>query len=120
MTAKVRERDRYDDDVDFLTAHPEEIPSAWGDPNIHSHGSLFCFVTPDRRSHGNCGCLTSVKYGTWPACNDLLTEAIRSDPALPNSHLDITVADLPRFAEWNRTIDLELGRKPLPRNLQPA
>jgi hypothetical protein len=41
-----------------------------------------------------------------------LSAAIFSDELIPISSHDITVADLPVFAEWQRKIDAELGREP--------
>ena len=37
-----------------------------------------------------------------------LTKAIRKDPRIPKLPKNITVADLPVFAEWQRRLDKEI------------
>lgn len=113
--------DKYDKAIAYLTEHPEEIFNAWSingtadDPREHPAHCLF------QRTDGNdydddshCGCLTEVKAmcDKRPrAPTYALTIAIRNDTRIPTDVEQITVADLPVFAEWQRRIDKELNRK---------
>lgn len=108
--------DIYDKEIERLTAKPYEIQASWmgAEP-------LFALVRPsDKKGVGYCpngaqvGCLTAVKFGNYEAWTPELTAAIRADSRIPSSTDDITVAILPVFAEWQRRIDKELGREPIP------
>jgi len=64
--------DKYSRAVEYLTAHPEEIPQAWSRQDVHPYGCLFSFAAPDDNavditgtvsSQGQtCGCLTMIRY----------------------------------------------------------
>ncbi len=99
-----RRRDRYDDAIDYLTEHPDEIVDAWGD------GRTFPDPRPGPQCLFNyvaegCGCLTQIRDMCANAPTESLTEAIRSDNRIPSDEFDITVDELPVFAEWQRTLD---------------
>lgn len=109
------QKDKYDLAVEYLTEHPEEIYDVWVNPWKHPYGCLFLGVTPsghlDVNPEGDfCGCLLMVKSGD-PAWTRELTEAIRADESIPKTGNNITVSHLPIFAQWQRRIDKELGRK---------
>jgi len=109
-----RPRDHYDHAVDYLTQRPVEIPVAWGEPIDHVAGCLFQFVSP---SGGpvidKCcfGCLTQIRKGLAQAYTPELTDLIRNDERIPSSGYEIKPAHLPLFADYQRLIDQELGRK---------
>jgi hypothetical protein len=77
--------DKYDRDIKFLLDNPERVPAAWYDPTVEPGGSLFQYLSLD----GNCGlnvygCPTMVKRGTKDTPLAEMTEAIRSDPRIPD------------------------------------
>jgi len=122
--------DKYDHAIDYLTENPKEIIEAWGDPGGYEGrgGELFGFVGPDWKSNSNpgmhervktgtCGCLQQIraagknghdgksgemKMSHWPR----LWQKIAEDRSLPHSASEITVQDLPVFAEWQRELDI--------------
>jgi len=121
-------KDKYDLAIDYLTAHPEDIHDAWQSPGTWKGkgGELFGFVGPDWKSSSNaassdqgpgtCGCLQqirkakkdgydgtsgSMKMSYW----ERLWDKIADDRTLPSDADEITVADLPVFAAWQREID---------------
>lgn len=113
VSEPVRERDKYDEAIEYLTAHPEAIAWAWMAPLKAPGGCLFQFATQSGYAVGGgrcCGCLTTIKSGIHVACNDFLTDAIRADERIPLSHL-VTFEHLPIFADWQRRIDAILDRK---------
>ena len=124
-------RDKYDDAIEYLTALPDMIQAAWEDPQGYEGrgGELFGFVAPDWSSNGvavldragvkagTCGCLQQIraakmegydgksgdmKMSFWPR----LWDQIANDRRIPYDEHEITVEDLPVFAEWQRTIDI--------------
>lgn len=129
----LHEPDKYDLAISYLRQNPEMIHDAWNHPGGHEHegGVLFGFVGPDwknkhnpayidRVETGTCGCLQQIraakekgndgKSGTmemsfWPR----LWEKIASDRRIPIKSGDITVQDLPVFAEWQRELDILRG-----------
>jgi hypothetical protein len=108
-------RDKYSKAMAYLKRRPGELHDAWINPEKHPAGALFSFVTPTGMPHllaggEPCGCLTMVAAGQYPACTDLLTQAIKMDDRLPRDMHSITLDSLPVFAEWQREIDIELGR----------
>jgi len=126
-------KDKYDHAIDYLIAHPEDIHDAWASPGAYEGrgGELFGFVAPvwsdssataygkDGVRVGTCGCLQQIRAAKvddgmtarsaegsqvmsyW----NRLWDAIASDRRLPSDATDITVEDLPVFAEWQREID---------------
>ncbi len=113
--------DRYDQEVAYLTAHPEKIRDAWfmleswfmlqGDRKRHS--PLFDPIGRDRTVNA-CGCITEIRNCSKVAETYELTELIRSDERLPWNAATIHVRHLPMFAELQRLADKELGREPPP------
>lgn len=102
--------DKYDRAVAYLTEHPEEIQEAWANPIRHEAGCIFGYAAgPDRKMIHYIGCLTQIKGGLFRAETEALTEAIRADVRIPD-RFDITVLNLPVFAEWQRRLDVELNR----------
>ena len=115
-----RPRDRYDQEVERLSAVADaafdsHLWRSWSDA-----GPLFGFVSPSPEDPtiqidgAPCGCLTQVRGGCNPACTSALTEAIRADKRIPTEVGDIRRGHLPVFAEWQRKIDSILGRTPPP------
>jgi len=101
-------KDKYDEAVEYLTAHPGEIRDTWRYPFDSRAGCLFNYAAP------GCGCLTQIARMSSDGVphRDDLTEAIRADSRIPRRSIDITVESLPVFAEWQRRLDVELGRCP--------
>lgn len=111
MTTKAK--DKYERAIEYLTEHPEEIYMSWGSAPVRGSKAevrgvlnqrcLFAATGPD------CGCLTQVRTTdvdfAMRAPTLELTEAIRADRRIPSGEEDITVDDLPVFAEWQRKID---------------
>lgn len=132
---RYRKSDKYDAAIDYLTEHPEMIAEAWGNPEDYEGrgGELFGFVGPDWKNndnkvryegqHGTCGCLQQIRACKVNDEYDSMEEALRADGAmvgsfwprlwakiandrnLPHCESDITVEDLPIFADWQREID---------------
>ena len=131
IAVEPREPDKYDLAIDYLTENPSQIRDAWGDPSEYEGrgGELFGFVGPDWKSNdnkvrydgeiGTCGCLQQIRAALvtdeyqnmteaiargqmsgsyWPR----LWEKIANDRNLPHDEDDITLEDLPVFAEWQR------------------
>lgn len=121
-------KDKYDEAIEYLTANPHDIFTAWLHPidsdrdEIKQAHCLFAYVAATRsdKSYESCGCLTQIRGAGYVAVSHgeevtSLTEEIRRDERIPASAPDgscpaIAVADLPVFAEWQRRLDKELGR----------
>ena len=107
----------YEDAIEYLTAHPEEIHRAWAEPLNKRGGSLFGFTSKDGTSqHGPLiGCLTAIRGKSndlyVSQCSPEITEAIRADSRIPSWCGDITVESLPVFAEWQERLDREFQDK---------
>ena len=106
-------KDKYDVAVEFLRQHPGEIEKAWLGPRDHMSGCLFEFAqkNPGEMEIGN-GCLTMIRLHDFlgvPGRPDL-TKEIRNDDRLPDGDSEITLKNLPVFAEWQRRLDVELER----------
>lgn len=114
--------DKYDKAIDYLTENPDEIIRAWCDGGdfVDAPGAcLFVMCSPANETHvpwgdGNwCGCLTQIReYATVAAWTPELTDEICADEGIPKTEDDITVEHLPRFAYWQRRLDVELERVP--------
>ena len=102
--------DIYDEEIARITREvnagdTSAIKRAWG-----RESPLFAFVGPSGTTyhrHG-CGCLTQIREGiasafARPGVVDVeLTIAIRADERIPVNYWEITLEDLPVFAEWQR------------------
>lgn len=105
--------DPYDRAIAYLTEHPEEINYHWDDPFKRIGGVLFRFASPTgtwREYDIRCGCLSTIRRGedfvySDHGVDDLTTTEIRFDLRIPANSGDITPADLPVFAEWQRKLD---------------
>lgn len=111
--------DKYDESIAYLKKHPTEIMRAWNMPLVRSGGALFTmtgltgtFCDSTKRGGSYCGCLTQVKAKKCPAYTPRLTKLIRADKRIPDSPEKVTVRHLKAFADWQRRLDKELGRKP--------
>ncbi len=114
--------DKYDKAVEYLTANPKCIKTAWGNA-ISGHGGAGHDLTEyqhneahDRASclFKNCGdiratgCLTQIAHGNRVAETEKLTAAIFADRhRIPMDGDAIEIEDLQVFAEWRRRIDKE-------------
>ena len=122
-------KDKYDHAIDYLIANPEDIYDAWSRPGgwEGKGGELFGFVAPDWKDSsakakyegvrtGTCGCLQQIrqakKHGFDGSEGDAkmaywerLWDLIANDRRIPTEGSEITVEDLPVFAEWQREID---------------
>ena len=106
--------DKYDEAIAYLTANPDEIQAAWdggyyrGEETSVQAACLFNYA--NSADDLNCGCLTQIRSDpTRHAHTFDLTREIRLDSRIPVCATDITVADLPVFAEWQRRLDKEIG-----------
>lgn len=99
--------DAYDAQIARLTERPEEIQHAW----FRSQG-IFDYAHPAREFEYGSGCLTMIRTqdAVVPGRPDLTAE-IAQDERIPKNNFDITPAHLPVFAEWQRRLDMELGRE---------
>lgn len=108
--------DRYDKAIANLTervnaGEADAIQDAWGFPGTDPAGCLFESTGRNPRdSEDVCGCLTQVRRGDYDGPTPELTALIRADARIPCGSKQITLADLPVFAEWQRKLDTELGR----------
>ena len=112
--------DIYDEAVDYLTEHPDEILECWNNPYRMRAGILFTHVSARASidvEFMRCGCLTQVAMErdlddpSYRADTNALTDAIRADASIPKHPEDIQAADLTTFARWQRRIDKDLGRR---------
>lgn len=110
MICAARQRDAYDEAVDYLSEHPKEIFKAWY-PSAPRHGCLFRYAEADNSHRLGTGCLTMIRYGGFIAETEELTARIRADERIPDDDR-ITPDHLPVFAEWQRELDRVLGRTP--------
>jgi ribosomal protein L31 len=114
--------DRYQQAVEYLTANPDYIGLAWAGPSAVEGGCLFRFASKSGKGSGlpiqdTCGCLTMIRSCHQEKCESAtpeLTALIRADERIPKKSIDITPDHLPIFAGWQRRLDQELGRTPLP------
>lgn len=101
-------QDKYDEAIAYLEKNPGKIQSAWNFPHKRG-GCLFSYV--GRVDAASRGCLTQIKVGRAVAItpkgkeDKKLTAEIRADERLPSLPEDISVEDLPVFAEWQRRLD---------------
>lgn len=114
--------DVYDEAIEYLRKHPEQISQAWGHASDHQAGVLFAFVSESRYGQWfgdlDCGCLTMVAgqrgdyhaFGADGRPDGALTDRIRNDVRIPTCASEITVESLPVFAEWQRELDSYYGR----------
>jgi hypothetical protein len=111
-------KDKYDEAIEYLRAHPDEICEAWGDPDTHPGGRLFDWCGESDFKGGQigwCGCLTQIRASTVAdpgsfnaqciAPTPSLTADIRGDTRIPTDPQDITVEHLQVFADWQRKLD---------------
>ncbi len=104
--------DKYDEQIARITSAPDSLKSEW-----FSGEDLFQMAGDGRQT----GCLTMIrKEKRWTSETPELTEAIRNDNRIPADADDITLADLPVFAEWQRRLDRELPSRQPPITTQPA
>lgn len=114
--------DKYDEAIKYLTKFPKRIHAAWFAPpgrprsQVRKAHCLFQYVTPNGKyedSEGKtyrCGCLTQIRAGGRKGFTPNLTKDILEDERIPTGPCDITLSNLPVFAEWHRRLDKELGR----------
>jgi hypothetical protein len=106
--------DKYDEAIEYLTKHPNDIYASWGSVDVERGGVLFMFAARDSENGLDndtpCGCLTQIRAGYLDAETSELTERIRADERIPKEAEEIKVEHLPVFAEWQRTLDKELNR----------
>lgn len=118
-----RIRDKYDEAIEYLNKHPEEIEHAWmecgwkGEPlRDHPAHCLFAVANktgklPNFQGNGTCGCLTQIRFSKGHVAETKsLTAAIKADLSIPEVIKDVTIHHLPIFAKWQRRLDRELGR----------
>jgi len=86
--------DVYDEQIAYLTEHPEKIRGDW-----YNGKGLFAFLGEGYRH----GCLTLIKDDPLRTCDvPGLAERIRKDDRVPSCANNITPASLPVFAEYQR------------------
>lgn len=74
-------------------------------------GKVVGCLTLIRNPEKTIESLNSGKQSRLVACTDELTKAIRRDKRIPKEGNDISVNDLPVFAEWQRKIDAHFKSK---------
>jgi hypothetical protein len=97
--------DKYSKAIEYLNRHPSQILEAWNCPRFHPAGCLFQYTS----LQNGAGCLTQIRAGNSRAHKHELTLEIRADERVPKDQEEITLNDLPVFAEWQRKID-KIGR----------
>jgi hypothetical protein len=111
----MKTKDKYDEAIEWLTEHPEHVMQAWYQREGATQHRAHCLFQRTNRlpQHPVCGCLTQIRRNPnlHRAPNNDLTEDIYNDTRIPSSVLDITIAHLPVFAEWQRRLDREFGGK---------
>jgi len=113
--------DKYDEAIEWLVEHPDELWPMWSGPSGGDAGCLFefCSAEPDMSVVPNgemCGCLVMIRESdTYSAWTPELTDEIRADDRLPRSFTDLKGlrgdalrAALQPFAEWQRRLDKEI------------
>lgn len=108
------QKDKYQEDIEYLNNNPDEIEDAWGGANDHPHGSLFSFICEDRLGGEGCGCPTMIKSGSFYAefkgKEDLeMTVFIRAMD-IPSDPQFITSKHLPLFREIQLKADRKYNR----------
>lgn len=98
------QQDIYDQEIQYLTEHPEEISHHWV-----SWSPLFAEC--GERGDQSCGCLTQVKNGNGVAANDALTSKILADERIPTGQSLVRIEHLPVFAEYQRLFDKMFQRR---------
>jgi hypothetical protein len=113
-------KDVYDEAVEYLTAHPNEIYSAWvrgpyagddayGDREWSQHPGSYLFRTVFDDS-----CATEIRAGLSSKVENYdappVVMELAADETVPENPEDIRPEDLPRFAYWQRRFDRELVR----------
>lgn len=101
--------DKYDKAIDYLTENPDKIYSSWNFAGTNNQNPIASCLFDSVGPFLECGCLTQVKYDGAKAASFSLARDIYNDNRIPKPD-NITVEDLPVFAEWQRRIDKELGR----------
>lgn len=115
--------DVYSKALKYFKENPSRIPEVWDDPKSHWSGVLFQSVTPDGYGQQNenglfCGDLCEIRSLMASAWTLELQEEIMNDHRIPklyasNGYLPkLTIEILEVFAEWQRKIDIEIGRNP--------
>lgn len=84
-------KDKYDEAVDYLTQHPDQIYKAWQRMSSHEAGCLFKFVTDVPGS----GCLTMVHSVPKEFTGGEWHDEIVADKRIPCAGSEIKVEDLP-------------------------
>lgn len=107
-------KDKYDEAIEYLNEHPDEIKFAWDlewNGKIHPAACLFMYAGPDC----SCGCLTQIRGSTcgYRAVTPELTNRIRNDERLPDKLSLVTLEHLPLFAEYQREVDKITGPRDL-------
>ena len=90
--------DKYSKAIEYLTQHPEQIIDAWRSPRTHDAGCLFDFVHLD-------ACLSMMRFSPHAYTDSPWHTEIIADERIPSLAHEITVEDLPVFAEWQRKIN---------------
>jgi len=106
-TEEIRMNDKYDKGIKYLTAHPEDIEDAWGNPGEWEGrgGELFGFVGPEWTKNdqyvrygrdagplgmsvmGTCGCLQQIREA-YKGCKDDLERGFDMFSAVDDAHMD--------------------------------
>lgn len=103
--------DKYDEQIERLTANPRAIRSEW-----FAGRGLFRFAGVEEEgepAEDGIGCLTMIREepDRYRAADDDLTRRILGDARLPDDPSKITPDHLPIFAEYQREMDRMWGRK---------
>lgn len=104
-------KDIYDEAIEHLLDNEDLIQSAWNCPIDYYGGCLFLAASSSGEPRWGCGCLTQIRSGSSaPELSQEMILAIQNDSRIPYDVEDISAENLHAFAEWQRKIDLYLGR----------
>jgi len=107
--------DKYDEQIAYLTEHPEDIRKAWCKNN--GHLELFKTLGDDIDRFGNidAGCVSQIKGYSYTSAgcgvfingrfDEEFTKEIFNDPTVPEDVDFVTIESLPRFAYYQRKYD---------------
>ena len=130
--------DRYDEAVEYLCAHPEQVNDAWMKTGTHQAGCLFQMCgfprtiadmiagTWSTEEGRPCGCLTMIRFQPTAYCAQTaaLTKRVLADERIPLHYNQIPLDPtglrecLEVFAGWQREIDRVLGRNGVPKETE--
>ena len=118
----------YQDAVEFLLLHPQNISEAWNDPPHRRGGALFLFCTPSGHRESCSGCLSTIREASgtsrqkanrvtgFPNAEEL-ADRIRQDDRIPKymeedrpNYETPSREALEAFGQWQADLDALVTR----------